>query len=666
MNSYVPLVLGTAGHIDHGKTALTRALTGVDTDRLPEEKARGITIDLGFASLRLGRYELAVVDVPGHERFVRNMLAGAGGFDVALLVVAADDGIMPQTREHFEILKLLGIPQGVIALTKRDLVEPEWLDLVRADLRTLIAGSFLEGCEIVPTSTVSGEGLAELKEALERACHRVAERPRPDPGRFRLAIDRVFTREGLGVIVTGTVVSGAVTVGEDLECWPLGRLVKVRGLQRHGRGVERVERGARAAIHLGGIKQTDLARGHELATPGYLNASRRLTVELRVACDAPRPLRHRGRYRLHLGSGEVNAGLILLRNEEGRPVSQLDAGQTGLGQLVVARPVTAVFDQPFILRETTPPTTLGGGRVLQPEAGPIRRRDAVLIERAQRLAQAHDPVERLERAVALIPPDPDRLTPSSLCRTTGLTPEVAAAAWAELKRTGMILDLAIGPRRALSVTREVVEEWERRVEAALTRLHAARPRQSTIPRGHLAAELADLAQRGGEPLIATLLERLRDRGRILIEGDPPARVARIDHQPRLSQSERKLKSELLQAITSAGLEPPDLKSLTTRLGIKKPSLAVELLTLLVEEERIVEVAPGLWYDAQIEAEIRRRVTARLKQVETMSMAELRDLLGTTRRYALPLGEYLDRVGVTLRDGDHRRLGPAARLDEPID
>src|SRR4051812_18441990 len=304
------LVLGTAGHIDHGKTALVRALTGVDTDRLPAEKQRGITIDLGFAALELGEYHLALVDVPGHERFIRNMLAGASGLDLAMLIVAADDSVMPQTREHLEILRLLGLSGGLVVLTKVDLVDPSWLDLVEEDVRALVAGTFLDGAEVVRTSATTGRGVDELRAALARLCDEAPSRD--DPGLFRMAIDRSFTVAGHGTIVTGTVTSGAVAVGDDLEWFPEGRSVRVRGLHRHDRPADRLGRGARAAINLVGVHHAEIRRGHELGAPGYLQPTRILSVELQAALDAPRPVRHRGRYRLHLGTAEVSATLALL------------------------------------------------------------------------------------------------------------------------------------------------------------------------------------------------------------------------------------------------------------------------------------------------------------------------------------------------------------------
>ena len=372
------LILGTAGHIDHGKTALVRMLTGINTDRLPEEKQRGITIDLGFAALELGSARLAIVDVPGHERFIRNMLAGATGVDLALLVVAADDGVMPQTREHLQILSLLGLAGGLIVLTKCDAADPSWTDLVEQDVRELVHGTFLASADLVRCSATTGQGIDELRQALERLVDQCPDRP--DAGPFRMAIDRTFTRPGFGAVVTGTVVSGRAAVGDELEWLPRGQLLRVRGLHRHDHPSEWVGRGMRAAINLVGARHSEIVRGQELATPGYLRPTRVLGVEIAASHTAARPLKHRARYRLHLGTAEVLATLTLLSQ------NRLDPGESSIGQLLTNADVVAVWGQPFILREESAATTLGGGRIVQPAGPRVRRRDAVAVARLGRFA----------------------------------------------------------------------------------------------------------------------------------------------------------------------------------------------------------------------------------------------------------------------------------------
>src|SRR5688500_4844856 len=335
------LILGTAGHIDHGKTALVRALTGIDCDRLPEEEERGITIDIGFAHLDVGGVQLGVVDVPGHERFVRNMLAGASGIDMVMLVVAADDSVMPQTREHLDILKLLGVRHGLIAITKADLVEPSWLDMVEQDVRQLVRGSFLENAPVVRTSATTGAGIEELKRQVEQCCRRVHDAPIGDL--FRLAVDRSFVVQGRGTVVTGTVWSGRLRVEDEVEWLPVQRRVRIRGLQSHGSDVAEVVRGQRAAVNLLGVHHADVRRGHELVTPGYLVPSPLLTARVSVLASSPRPVKHRACVRVHLGTQERIGTVALLDANEIVP------GQSALAQISCDEPATAVGGQPVVI-----------------------------------------------------------------------------------------------------------------------------------------------------------------------------------------------------------------------------------------------------------------------------------------------------------------------------
>lgn len=635
------LVIGTAGHIDHGKTALVRALTGVDTDRLPAEKQRGITIDLGFAALDLGDAHAALVDVPGHERFIRNMLAGATGLDLALLVVAADDSVMPQTREHLEILRLLGLSGGLIALTKCDLADPSWVAMVEDEVTSLVAGSFLEGAPIVHTSAATGLGIDTLRQALAGLC---AQTPaRNDSGLFRLAIDRAFTSPGHGTVVTGTVASGSVAVGDELEWLPEGRSVRVRGIQRHDRGVDRIGRGSRAAINLGGVHHAEIQRGQELASPGYLLATRVIGVDLRAGAELPRPIRQRARYKLHLGTAEVTATLVLL------DANELKAGESSPALLFLSEPLTAVSGQPFVLREESPPATLGGGRVLQPGARRVRRRDKAAIERLQSLGSP-DPAVRASAALHAFGLKP--WTDRALCREAGLGIHEVPGLLESLKAEGSLVELPAGPRRTVRLLSGFVADLEERVLRALARLHSARPRQSAVPRSHLVAELPDLAN---EALVSGLIERLRSQGKVVREART---VALKGYEPKLSQAERRLKTETAEAIRAGGFSPPDLDDLTARAGARG-SVLPELLALLREEEQVVEISPTLYLDFENAAELRRKIGTALEGDATLTMAGLRDLLGTTRKYAVPIGEYLDRVGLTIREGDARRLYTAA-------
>ncbi len=640
------LILGTAGHIDHGKTSLVRALTGVDTDRLPAEKQRGITIDLGFASLDLGEVRIGLVDVPGHERFIRNMLAGATGFDLALLVIAADDSVMPQTREHLEILRLLGLRSGLIALTKCDLATEDWLDLVEEDVRTLVAGTFLEGAPIVRTSSSTGLGIDELRSTLALLAEAIPRVPTEAP--FRLAIDRCFTVAGHGTVVTGTIVSGAVTVGDELEWLPEGRLLRVRGLHRHAQAVDRIERGARAAINLAGVHHSEVRRGQELATPGFLRASVVLSAAFRASADAPRPLRHRARYRLHLGTAEVTASLSLLDG------SELAPGLEGFAQFFLGEPVVAEYGQPFVIREESPPWTVGGGQILQPTARRIRRRNLGDRERLARLKRT-DPIERAAAVMGSYQLEP--WSNLDLARDAGLAPEEVDRVVAEARASGELIDLPVGPRRTIRIVRSHLETLEDRVVKAVGRLHERNPRLSRVRRSSVLGTLSDLKS---ESLVAAVIDRLAKAGR-LITSDRT--VALTGYQPQLTQAERRLKTELLDAHRGTGFAPPMASELLDRAGNRR-EIVPELLDLLAEEGHLAAVEPRMLYlEADADLELKRRVADRLRDGSTISMADLRDLLGTSRKYAVPIGEYLDRIGLTIRDGDLRRLGAVA--EEPV-
>ncbi|MEW4570340.1 selenocysteine-specific translation elongation factor [Tautonia sp. JC769] len=640
------LILGTAGHIDHGKTSLVRALTGVDTDRLPAEKQRGITIDLGFASLNLGEVRIGLVDVPGHERFIRNMLAGATGFDLALLVIAADDSVMPQTREHLEILKLLGLRSGLIALTKCDTAAEDWMDLVEEDARTLVAGTFLEGAPIVRTSAATGLGIDALRSTLARLAGSIPSVATDAP--FRMAIDRCFTVAGHGTVVTGTVVSGGVSVGDDLEWLPEGRRLRVRGLHRHAQAVDRIERGARAAINLAGVHHSEIRRGQELATPGFLRASVVLSAALRASADAPRALRHRGRYRLHLGTAEVTASLSLLDGPELAP------GLEGFAQFFLGEPVVAEYGQPFVIREESPPWTVGGGQILQPVARRIRRKDLGDRGRLSRLRSA-DPVDRASAVMGSY-----RLEAWSnldLARDAGLAPDEVDRVAAEARASGELVDLPVGPRRTIRIVRSHLETLEDRVVRAVGRLHERNPRLSSVRRSSVLGMLSDLKS---ESLVGAVIDRLAKDGRLIANART---VALAGYQPQLTQAERRLKAELLDAHRGTGFAPPMAAELLDRAGNRR-EIVPELLDLLAEEGHLAAVEPrSLYLDVEADLELKRLVAERLGEGATLSMAELRDLLGTSRKYAVPIGEYLDRIGLTIREGDVRRLGSVA--EEPL-
>jgi selenocysteine-specific elongation factor len=633
------LILGTAGHIDHGKTSLIKALSGIDCDRLPEEKARGITIDIGFAWLDLDGVRLGIVDVPGHERFVKNMLAGATGIDLALLVVAADDAVMPQTREHLDILALLGLKRGVIALTKCDLVDATTRDVVTLEIRDLVRDTFLADAPIVPTAATNGEGIAELKDVLRVACAAAADAEKPGNW-FRLAIDRGFTVQGHGTVVTGSVTSGTVRVGEELKWLPSGRRVRIRALHNHDQPAEEVHRGMRAAINLAGVAHDEVIRGQELATPGFLKPARTLTVHLRASREARRPLKHRTPLRLHIGTAEVLATLSLLNDDALAP------GQWGLAQLFLDEPAMAVWGQPFVVRESSSATTLGGGRVLQPNARKIRRRHLESIERAEKLIDG----SALTRAATVAWfHGPAGFAAADLVREAGVSLTEVDEITEKLCQSGALVELALGPQRKRLIPTDVVAALENRVVEVITNLHAEFPLLTMHDRKMVQSRLDYV---GDEPLIHAVVDRLLER-KVLI-GDA-RRVASAEFKPKLSVNQRKLMQRVIDAHRAAAFQPPEPGSFANQAGGNAASLG-DIFEVAVAEGSLVRVTADMFLHAESAEELRRRVANKLTEGGPgLTVAEIRDLLGTTRKYAVPLCEYLDRTGTTSRNGDLRVL-----------
>jgi len=634
----IDLILGTAGHIDHGKTSLIRALTGVDTDRLPEEKRRGITIELGFAELVLGEYRLGIVDVPGHERFVRNMLAGATGMDLALLVVAADDSIKPQTREHLEILKLLDLEAGVIALTKADLVEAEWLELVTEEIRAEVKGTFLAHAPIVPTSVMSGRGLEELCARLQEAAARVAAGKRllRVQAPFRLPIDRTFTIAGHGTVVTGSVSSGTVSLGDELVVEPGGIQVRVRGLQNHDRAVESVHRGQRAAINLAGIHHDETRRGQELCSAGHLVPSRLMTVKLSLLAGTTRPLKDRTRVRVHVGTAELLASVRLLGG------GALEPGTTGLAQLFLSEPGVAVWAQPFVVRSESPVETIGGGHVLDPHAERIRRADDEVLRLVEQLS-ASDP--HLRASAALYFGGFRNWKPSDLTRTADVEDVVEAVEF--LRDRGDLLTIVISPSRSLQVHRLILSRLCDRIEAVLMKLHARHPLSSSLDRKLVMHAFDYLSE---EAILLAALRELQAAGRIKF-GEKG--VSLVGQGPKLSQNEQKLLVQLVEALRAAGTQPPSVKEFQQQTVRNQDSIP-QLLALAAANGELVEISAEFYLHADVDRHCRELLTTKLVQ-GGLTMSQIREVLNTTRKYAVPYCEFLDRIGFTKRQGDLRVL-----------
>jgi selenocysteine-specific elongation factor len=636
------LILGTAGHIDHGKTALVRALTGIDCDRLPEEKQRGITIDIGFAHLDLHDVHLGIIDVPGHERFIRNMLAGASGIDMVMLVIAADDSVMPQTREHLEILRLLDLEHGLIALTKCDLAEPNWLEMVEQDVRQLVRGTFLDGAPIVRTSATANRGITELKRTIEQVCAAVHQTPTDDV--FRLAVDRSFVVHGRGTVVTGTVWSGQLRVDEQVEWLPAQRLVRVRGIQSHGRDVSEVIEGQRAAINLPDLHHSDISRGHELATPGYLKPSRWLTARARLLPDAPpRGLGTRAQVRLHLGTQERVATISTLDGHT------LVSGESALVQLRCADPACAVAGQPFVLRTMSPVMTIGGGHVARPAPRRIAPRAAAEADRIAELF-SEDPITRAAAAVYFFDVDP--WSELDLARDGQLARSEAIEIRRQLVNGGVLVELGGRSRGALH--RDVFDRVERRVLRAFQHLYDANPLQRDLPSSKLIQSMAGASH---DDVIEDVIDRMIESGKLV--GDAHL-VAKPQFKPKLTAAQARLRETVLRDFGDAALAPPDPAAVARRAGVSEADLR-PVLELCLADGDLVHVGQGMFLHRDAEAQLRARVREMFSNGERLTLSRIREMLGTTRKYALPFCEYLDRIGITHRIGDERVLVIAAGL-----
>jgi selenocysteine-specific elongation factor len=625
-------VLGTAGHVDHGKSTLVHALTGIDPDRLQEEKARGMTIDLGFAWLRLpGGSEVSIVDVPGHERFIKNMLAGVGGIDLALLVIAADEGVMPQTREHLAILDLLGVTRGILVLTKKDLVDEDWLELVAADVLDAVKGTTLEGSPLVACSATRGDGLKELLQVIET---RLADLPpKRDLGRPRLPIDRVFTIAGFGTVVTGTLIDGSLSVGQEVEVLPAvvgGHPTvlrcRLRGLQTHRSKVDVALPGTRTAANLTGVSPEDLFRGQVVTTGGWLRPSMAVDVRLRALESLQRTLRHNLNITFHTFASEVPARLRLLEGDEALP------GEEVWAQVRLLEPVAVLKGDRFVIRDAN--DTLGGGVIVETQARRHpRRRESVLSGLAT--AQSGSGADALYAAIAATEP----VSPAAAASRTDLDAGAASAALDELLARGSVVLLGEGDGR-LAYTRSRMDLLTRSAIAAVESAQRERPLRRGLPKEELRSRLG-LAPRVFQLVLDALLATgvLEDHG---------AAVSMPGWQPRLTPSQQTAADAYLQALDATPFSPAEGRP------------AEDVFGYLVESRKVVDVGGGVAFGATAYDRMVEDVIARLGQKETVTLAEVRDLFGTSRRYAQALLEHLDRERITLRRGDDRILGPAGR------
>jgi len=619
------VIVGTAGHIDHGKTALVKALTGIDADRLEEEKRRGITIDLGFAHLQLTpSLRLGFVDVPGHERFVKNMLAGVGGIDLVLFVIAADESIKPQTREHFDICRLLGIPRGIVALTKADLVDPEILGLVRLEVEELTAGSFLQGAPVVPVSSVTGEGLDDLRRELARVATAAPEKN--STGYFRLPIDRVFSMKGFGTVVTGTLISGTVSREEEVEVHPSGRRLRVRGLQVHGAAAPRAEAGQRTAINLADIEPAELARGDVLAEPGPFHAVTQLDCRLNLLPSA-KPLKNRAPVHFHSGTAEIEAEVRLF---EGAPA--LAPGASAYARIVLRQPALLLPGDRFIIRMFSPVVTIGGGVVV--DTGGHRYRKGERVAARLDVLAGEDAAARI---ALLVKDAPFGMGIQGLAGRTGMLERdlVEAARKAPV--------ISVGELPPWYVDRSWFQATRDRLVKVIREFHQKKPLLPGIAKQELRSrELAEAPPF----LLDALLAASKD---VMVEGET---VHLRSHKIVLKDDEEQARTAIERAFEKAGLATPPVPEVLAQSGVEA-ARARSLLQILLREQRLVRVSDELVFHHTALHSLRQMLAAR--KATRFNVATFKDWTGISRKYAIPLLEYLDRAHVTRREGEERLI-----------
>jgi selenocysteine-specific elongation factor len=626
------IIIGTAGHIDHGKTALVRALTGVDADRLPEEKRRGITIDIGFADLDLGEVHVGFVDVPGHERFVKNMLAGAHGIDLVAMVIAADEGVMPQTREHFDICRLLGVRKGLVVLTKKDLVDDELLQLVRSETEELVAGSFLDGAPIIALSARTGEGIEELKEALRTTGLDVAVRSADFVP--RLPIDRAFTMRGFGAVATGTLIAGEIAEGDELELMPAGTRVRVRGVQVHGSPVSRASAGQRTAINLGGVEAAAIERGMILAPPGRLRLTPAIDVLVNLLETAPRPLRSRQRVRVHMGAAEILARVRVLADG-----GEIKPGQSGLAQLRTETEIVGVLGDRFILRSYSPQVTIGGGSILDPFPPRHRKRDiADALARLETLSQ-NDRAQQI--SVFVSGSDQKGLRRADLAARTAWRDDVI-----EAEANKALANKTIVDADGVFIGRERFEELKHLVLREVAAHHQREP----LLRGLAREVLRERVFAHAPVEVFRSVVGVLEKEEALVSEKEVVRLR--EHTRELSGADSHLRDRLEKIYQDAGLAAPSLNEALERAGVAAQQ-GRKILQLLIEAGMLVKVHGEMFFHRAVLEDLTQKVRAHGAKQREIDVATFKELTGISRKYAIPLLEYLDRQRVTRREGDRR-------------
>ena len=635
MESSRHFILGTAGHIDHGKTALVKALTGVDTDRLKEEKARGLTIDLGFAHFG---DNATIIDVPGHERFIKNMVAGVSTIDLVLFVIAADDGIMPQTREHLDILKILQVQNGIIVITKKDMVEADWLEMVKEDVRELVHDTALANAEIMAVSAIENDGIDALRDKII-ACFESLP-PRHNRGVFWLPVDRSFVMKGFGTVVTGSVLSGQIQTGDFVDILPHGEKVRVRGIQKHNAEASLAKIGDRAAINLHGVARSDIARGDVLASAGYFKATRRMHAKLHLLENAI-PVKANMRVRLHIGTAEIMARV--------KPIgcAKIEAGEGGYVQFNLEKPAAARRLDPFVIRQYSPAHTIGGGLVLDANAPPYRSRDKQLLTRLQGL-EKEDPEELIAEQFLLAPNG--MLSADELVSKTGMASETVAAQLSAMRERGTLL--AVSKKNSAHQAR--VQSVSQNIVSVLEKYHHDFPASPGFRKAELAARLGSVHAQ----VLQFVVDQLKSSQEIK-EFD--GFIALADHEIRLSEKLQQAKARVDSLLSEQGFAPSNPAELAAAVGISDADLQT-ILDVLAAEKRIKRLDVDLYMHIDAINAAKKALVVHLQKNSHITVPEFKTIIaGASRKFALPLLNYFDALEITLRQGDVRY--PGANIPE---
>ncbi|MFH1241436.1 MAG: selenocysteine-specific translation elongation factor [Pseudomonadota bacterium] len=629
-----PIILGTAGHIDHGKTSLIKALTGIDTDRLKEEKERGITIELGFAHLQLpGGQRLGIVDVPGHEKFVKNMVAGATGIDIVALVIAADEGVMPQTREHLEICELLKIRHGLVVLTKIDMVEPDWLELAREDVSEYLSNTFLADAPIIEVSSITGQGLEDLVQALDKL---VQEIPQRETGHvFRLPIDRVFTMKGFGTVITGTTVSGKIRVGDEITIYPHGTNAKIRGIHVHNREVNEVQAGLRTAVNLQGVERDTIQRGDIVATKGSLRPTYMVDVFLDHLPSAPRKLKNRAKVRFHTGTSEVISTLVLMDRDE------LEPGESCLAQIRLDAPTTVLKGDRYVLRSYSPVRTIGGGEVLNPLPAKKRRFSETVLSELK-LLQKGELKEIIELFISM--GRFQGVEEAELSFLTNTSKKRLDDALTALKAQKKVVQY--DKERGIIIHGAFLEKARDEILGTIGRYHEDFPLRVGLLKEELRSRTAG---KNNPKLFNHIVNQLTQEGTIVQEKE----VVRLKgHRVTLAQDQVETRRRLEETYLKGALQPPYFRELKDKFP---DNSGTEVLEVLVKEGILLKVKEDLYFHNKAVKELQDRLVNFLKQHGEITTPQFKDMTGASRKYVIPLIEYFDQSQVTVRVGDSRVL-----------